>query len=123
MRRFAIGCLFLAACASGSEEDDAPAQPPKGRVSPPRTPGTAGSAGSTGAIAGEVPPHGKALVMPGPKEHHGEPRGIRYGQLIGDRVVRQASASAAKHGGKACATCAATQAEHGVTNVTGKQGE
>ena len=52
MRRFVIGCLFLAACASGSQEDDAPAQPPKGRVSPPRTPGTAGSAGSTGAIAG-----------------------------------------------------------------------
>jgi hypothetical protein len=69
----------------------------------------------------EVPAHGKALCLPGKCGHHAEQRGIAYGELIDDPVVRQASSSGASHGGKACPSCAAEQAARNVKNVTGKQ--
>jgi RHS repeat-associated protein len=69
----------------------------------------------------DVPKHGKGLVGEGAKGHHGEARGIEHGKRIGDPVVRQASSSGAKHGGKACASCDARQKAAGVKNPTGVQ--
>jgi hypothetical protein len=68
-----------------------------------------------------TPPHGKSLRLTGECGHHSEQRGMAYGDQIGDPVVRQASKSAAKHGGQACPDCANRQAERKIENVTGNQ--
>ncbi|MDX2092605.1 MAG: RHS repeat-associated core domain-containing protein, partial [Kofleriaceae bacterium] len=69
----------------------------------------------------DVPTHGKSNRLPGKTGHHGEQRGIAYGEATGNPVVEQASSSGAKHGGKACAGCAAAQESRRINNVTGKQ--